>query len=493
MKQKLSKILERDKILYLILALSALFRIIFFNHFNRIWWDSGVYVGIAKYLFSAGELGIFEQIRPFLFPFLTGIFWKIGISPVFMGKIIVLIAGLFCILLTYKIAEQIFDKRIALMSAFFMSIAPTFAFFGFKPLTDVLSLCFGLAAIYFFVKKRHALTGLFCALAFLTRLTLGLFFGIILMIAFTSILFYLIKKKKRKAIKEIKNILIVIVLFVIFTAPYFIFSYIRTGSFLEFMHSASAIIRHVGLSIHEPWHYYFRIVLFENFFVLFSIIGAIVLVASIFKFIKTMKHRYFSVNINYLLLLLLVFLPFLYHSYLARKEPRYIIIFLPFLLILTSKGLMESYHFFKGKGKSAANSAKAVFYLLLILLFIVSMIQLFVRYEIPHSNEQMAELETYYSYFQDSNQTILSSGPELLFYVDKAQVIYFIRDEMYDNYSEFNDIALNTCELYCAPSDEVCRNNQERFIIDLKENRNQEFYAKVGFCEYYIFIKEKRD
>lgn len=512
MRQKIRKLLESDKklcdkIFYLILVLSALFRIIFFNHFNRIWWDSGVYVGIAKYLFSAGELGIFEQIRPLLFPFILGFFWKLGLDPVFIGKLISLVASILCIFLTYKIAEVIFDRRTAILSALFMAISPTFAFFGFKPLTDVLSLCFGLAAICFFVKKRHALTGIFCALAFLTRLTLGLFFGIMMIAACSSILFYLIRKKRRNLFKEIKNTIIFIVFFVIFISPYFIYSYIKTGSFLGFMRSASAIIHHVGLSINEPWHYYFRTLFFENFLVLFAIVGAIVLAASILRSIKTNNYRHFSANINYLLILLLVFIPLLYHSSLARKEIRYILIFLPFLIILTSKGMIYFYSYLRVR--RAQMWMKKAFYVAIFLLIFTSMAFLFIYYEEPFSKQELAELEAYRSHI-GGTENILSSGPNLLLYFDDVRPIYSFETEHYemrawfDNIYYFSDnqteipaehkqVAVDTCEFYCTPSDDICSENKDRFMKLLTQDYVQKFYTQIGFCEYYIFIKDKRD
>ena len=58
---------ERHCILFLIIALFAIFKVLFLFKTKEIFWDSSVYVGMAKYLYSFGNIGLFESIRPEVF------------------------------------------------------------------------------------------------------------------------------------------------------------------------------------------------------------------------------------------------------------------------------------------------------------------------------------------------------------------------------------------------------------------------------------------
>ncbi|MEK6876668.1 MAG: hypothetical protein AABX63_04600, partial [Nanoarchaeota archaeon] len=43
-----------------------------------IWWDSAVYLGMGKYIYSSGDSGLWEASRPLVWPLILGFFWKIG-------------------------------------------------------------------------------------------------------------------------------------------------------------------------------------------------------------------------------------------------------------------------------------------------------------------------------------------------------------------------------------------------------------------------------
>jgi hypothetical protein len=59
-----------------ILVFAFLIRLIFLIKNPMLWWDSTVYLGMAKYIFSSGKIGLWEYFRPLLWPIIltTSIF-----------------------------------------------------------------------------------------------------------------------------------------------------------------------------------------------------------------------------------------------------------------------------------------------------------------------------------------------------------------------------------------------------------------------------------
>src|SRR3989344_1748702 len=67
-----------------------------FISFDNAGWDSAVYVGMGKYLFSHGQAGLWEPIRPLTLPIILGFFWKIGLNPLISGEIFILLFSTYC-------------------------------------------------------------------------------------------------------------------------------------------------------------------------------------------------------------------------------------------------------------------------------------------------------------------------------------------------------------------------------------------------------------
>jgi len=91
---------KTEKILIIIILIFAFLSSISLFNYRLIWWDEAVYIGIGKYLYSNGTIGLFEQIRPLLLPVLLGAFWYIGLDPLISGRIMILLVSLFTIYLT---------------------------------------------------------------------------------------------------------------------------------------------------------------------------------------------------------------------------------------------------------------------------------------------------------------------------------------------------------------------------------------------------------
>ena len=70
--------LKEKKVVFIILAICFLY--IFLKSMvylkGIVFFDEGVYVGIAKYFVSAGKIGYFESIRPLALPLLLIVVWR---------------------------------------------------------------------------------------------------------------------------------------------------------------------------------------------------------------------------------------------------------------------------------------------------------------------------------------------------------------------------------------------------------------------------------
>jgi len=183
--------IRKHKVFFFILLLFFIIKIYSIFIIHDIWWDSSVFLGMGKYIYSSGEVGLWESSRPIVWPLMLGFFWKIGLDAIFFGKLLVILFSSGVLILTYLIALDIFDKKVALISSLFLALSSTFFLFNNILHTEIPSTFFVLLGFYLFIKKQYNLSGLFLGIAFMTR-----FFQIFIFIALSLILFYLFVKKK---------------------------------------------------------------------------------------------------------------------------------------------------------------------------------------------------------------------------------------------------------------------------------------------------------
>ena len=187
----MASLLKNHKVFLLIFFIFLIVKLFSLFIVADIWWDSAVYLGMGKYVYSSGNVGLWEDSRPIVWPLILGFFWKIGLDAIFFGKLLVVLFSLGILLLTYLIALDIFNRKIAIISALFLVFSQTFFLFSNILHAEIPSTFFVLLGFYYFLRKRYSLSGLFLGIAFMTR-----FFQIFAFVALASILFYLFVRKK---------------------------------------------------------------------------------------------------------------------------------------------------------------------------------------------------------------------------------------------------------------------------------------------------------
>jgi hypothetical protein len=450
----------KHKVFLLIFLLSLVLKVFSLFVAHDIWWDSSVYLGMGKYIYSFGDVGLWESSRPLIWPLILGFLWKIGFDAIFFGKLAVIAFSSGILLLTYIVAHELFNKKIAVLSAFFLALSSTFFLFGNVLHSEIPSTFFVMLGFYYFIKQKYNISGLFLGIAFMTR-----FFQIFAFIPLVLLLFYLVVKKK----KAYKTLFYFSMFFLIPVVPYLILNYILYNNIFYPFLLQSWMSKYTGLIFSQPFYFYFVNLVKENVLSLFSILGLLF----IFK-------KYDFKKLTIAIVFLFVFIPY---NLVAHKEMRLLITALPFLYILTGYGIF----YFVGLFKRNKNLLLS---LLLITFLIVNVPKL-------KFDEYADNLDVFYDYVGDERvgNGLWISNPAFIVYSNvKADLIYYPLynskkiDTLTDDIDNAERILINTCDLLSCPvSDNTCNQKHNNFINLLKNRFNMLYYNKFNQCEYYIF------
>jgi hypothetical protein len=452
-------LLKEHKIFSLIFFVFIIVKIFSLFVVHDIWWDSSVFLGMGKYIYSSGDIGLFEASRPLVWPLILGLFWKIGLNAVFFGKLAIIAFSSGILILTYLIAHELFNKKIAVLSAFFLSLSSTLFLLGNILHSEIPSTFFVLLGFYCFIKKKYSFSGVFLGIAFMVR-----FFQIFAFIPLVLLLFYLVVKKK----ESYRTLFYFSMFFLIPVLPYLISNYILYDNpFYPFL-LQSWMSKYSGWVFFQPFYFYFVNIVKENVLSLFSIIGLLFI----------FRNSNFK-KISLAVVFLFVFVPY---NLIAHKEMRLLITALPFLYILTAYGLFYFTNLFK-RNKNLLLS------LLLIIFLIVNMPN--IKFNTYEDN-----LDPFYNYIktENINKGLWISNPAFIAYSDvKAELIYYPLynsekiDILADDIGNARHILINTCDIPCPPYDNSCNAKHDQLINLLKNHYNLESFSKNRQCEYYIF------
>jgi 4-amino-4-deoxy-L-arabinose transferase-like glycosyltransferase len=216
------------------------------------------------------------------------------------------------VLLIYYIGKMMFNEKVGLYSACFLTLLPLHVFYSGRILTDVFSLFFVLLTIYAFWKgyeeeesKYKVLFGLFFGLSVLSRYTCILL-GVVFLV------YFLYKHKSLRFLKD-KYLWQAVGIFILTLVPIFVYGRIVYGNlFGAFIHGTRASSYWGGV---QQWNWFF-----VQWTGMFSIIGVVFILA--LGYLAYKKELFEKEN----LLLLLLFFVFLgFAIAMPHKEDRYIL------------------------------------------------------------------------------------------------------------------------------------------------------------------------
>lgn len=434
----------KDRTLLTILALALAARAIFYFQEISVWWDAGVYVGMGKWLWSLGEAGLWEHIRPPLWPFILGGLWKAGLDPVTAGRALMLAMSLGIIALTYKIGRN-YGKRTGTVAAIMMAFSPILFFLSFHLYTEIPSLLFLLAAVYIHERRPYA-AGILCALSFLTKFPSGIILACLL-------LAYAIRRDWSKMALSAGGFLTLVL-------PMLLTNYVFYGhAFEPFITAQKVILEVLGCNVlrYKEWYYYGWWLIYES--ALYLLLPTGIWLAA--------KRKHYAT-------IILFALPLAYLLPSHCRDYRYLTLVLPFAALLVGEVFENAKYW-----RSAL--------VLVMLLTAPIAINFHIQNETP-----MTEAEKgYYKYPFEGE--VWTANPIIAAYQDtKLNLIYYpTYGPQFLEYLQEHDVknvALDNCGggIICPPDDEGCEENNKE-LLDRLSQLELSYSAEHGRCWYKIF------
>lgn len=414
-----------------------------------MWWDSSVYLGMGHYIYSLGEQGIWEHVRPLVFPLMLGFFWKIGLNDIFFGYLLTMAFSLGSVFLSYLICKKMFSKEAGEIAALMLALTPIFFESTFRIMTEIPSVFFALLALYFYIEKKPFASGAFAGLAFLTKFPQAL---VIAIIGITLI------RKWKEAGKFALGTLC-------FILPYLAFNYFMYGNPSVFA-DANSIIKYSGAWLFSgPVYYYLQGILKQNPLYILSVIG-------IYACMRERKYVISALAIAF----------FAYFSYHVHKEIRFVLFMLPYFAILSAVGIKRMF------------KQQWIFWAILVIAGIAFASQL--EKEVPLN----PALGGYTTFLNEKSITgeVLTMYPQVNLYSQKAvtPMYYMVFDktlaqkwiDYLNNPNNVQYVLVDNCNMICHPeNDAECKEKAEKLMNLLKEKFNAVYDEKSGSCEYLVF------
>lgn len=487
--------LKNHAALALLLTIFAIWRIIFMTRNHDIIWDEAVYIGIGKYIWSFGNAGLWEIIRPIGLPLLLGFPWKIGLDPIFWGEIIAILFSLACLFLTYLIGINLHSKLVGLLATILLGVTPTFFLYSGYILTDIPSSFIMLLAIWLFSSNRYAWAGFVASLAFLFRYPHGI---LLASLGLTLLMYYLATRTKETQAQTYFNSM------VRFGSSYFILPSIFMIINWALYHTETSQAWHAIFRpwIFAAWHagnpaeaaggytYYIQGILSENPTLWLLILGLIWFILA--QQFKEPKHLAVWVSLSLYLV---------YFSSILNKQMRFALAFLPLITIMSAKGLIETIDWiaWTPSRKQFIRLAASIAIIGYVSLFLYPEDMKFFGWRFAQPQPIVHEI---YEYFERSGYEgiILTSDPLLAAYTSRLyEPFYFSVDssgKIYDQTIKQAAGVLFVPEVfYCGPDDSNCKKGL--LVLKEKISKDNELVLEktygredVGFRTYQIWKKK---
>jgi 4-amino-4-deoxy-L-arabinose transferase-like glycosyltransferase len=464
--------MKRNYSLLAILALALIIRLIFAFGWHETLWDSGVYIGMGKHMYSAGQNGLFEHIRPLFMPFVLGAFWKLGLDSALFGRLFEIILMLGIVWLTYQLAKHWWEEKTAIIASLIVAVSPIFYYLGFHQYTEIPSTFFALLALWLFIKQKHLLAGISAGMSFLAKFPGGMFIAILLIVL-------ILNKKWKPTLNTALG-------FCIVALPYFFWSWITYGSPLAtFLAGQEAVQRVLGCNVlrAKPWWQYFAWLTFSETKLHF--LGLLGIFALWKKWKK--EHSLFA---------LCLAIPLLYFTQLHCRDYRYLTLFLPFAAMLTALGTIWLYDKFHFKKKWA--------FVILAILLAAWMTHTSINYYYENEPQQPdIAAEEYFSYLSGKQiqGEIWIANPIIAAHTDqKLEKIYYpvygtnasqnFEGYLKQNPDKIGAILLDNCGggLICPPGEPECEQRTQQLIAEIESKFTKVFDKQTGRCWYKVWF-----
>ncbi len=224
---------DKYNLYFLAIVIFALFVRLYFVFITRtqpLWWDEAEYLNIAKAFAFHFPWDVNVQ-RPPLFPLLVAGLFYLGAGDLTAKLLFVVLPSIGVVAITYLLAKDLYNRKIALFAAAAMSVFWLLLFNTVRNHTDVLAMFLGALGVYLFWKgymekqdwRLLAIAGFIFGLAFMARLLSAI--NIIILLIF------LIFIKQHRFLLD-RNLWISAIAGALTIAPYLLWAKLKYGSAL---------------------------------------------------------------------------------------------------------------------------------------------------------------------------------------------------------------------------------------------------------------------
>lgn len=458
--------IKKNKLIFLIVLLFLAAKILIIFNYKEVWWDSAVYIGMGKYIYSLGSSGLWEDSRPIVWPLMLGFLWKSGLNPVLFGRIIEIFLGGMCILLTYLVGRKLLNVNAGLLASAFLALSPLFFFFNGIMLTEVISTFFSLLAVYFFIEKKQFISGAFFGIAFITRF--------LQLLIFTAALLCLLVYYGKKNTRDMQKIFLG---FILAAAPFLILNQVLYNNvFFPFLQQI-LLSENSGWLNYNSLSYYFIGLFNENFLYLLSVFG-------IFLLFRSKDKAKAVIPMAFLL-------AFAFFNSIRQKEMRFLIILLPYLCLLMASSIS---HFF--------SSSKSKIFKSMLIGFVVVSLLLPLKTAYAYHKDELNK-GSQYNLLQEKlaeapQGTVWASNPIISVHTDRkiAKLMYYPSFNYEKNKELISDsekagfIFIDFCDLACRPDDALCDGSKKELEQFFKKKFIAEYSSVKDGCSQYVFKQQ---
>ena len=452
-----------------LLLFSLVVRLIYLFIQSTLWWDSFVYIGMGKFLFSGGEAGFFEMFRPLLHPFILGMFWKAGFDLLVSGPILDIVFSLAVVIITYKIGTTIFDKETAFGAAAICSVMPFFLMHTGLILTEPLTMALSLGAVYLFVLNRgYFFAGLLAGFSFLAKFPQGIILPLLIVVLFLQ---------KKSVWEKTKHTFLLLVGFGAATLPYFFFNQSTLGNPFAPLQAGSWIVTTATWLYGSGVSYYFtHFFLIYPFFLFFF--------GYLYFFFQKMVVEKKIHDRSAFLLVVICLATIGYFLSVPRKEPRYLVVIVPYLALLSTAMAGRAYHWLRQQKKPALYPKS---FIIACLVLIIAFIPGPLSFEPPAYPDDLDRVFAQYP----TALPIISSNPLPAALTDNKIISLGNMEYAAAVYAQHKEEAgllfLTDCDLICSPDDSSCPQQKEQLIQQIDRENLLLFDKTIKSCTSRLY------
>ncbi|MEK6906843.1 MAG: glycosyltransferase family 39 protein [Nanoarchaeota archaeon] len=467
---------DKSNLIFLgIIIFSIIIRLYYFlmTKDQTVWHDEAEYLSMAKHFFFDVPY-ILNPQRIFLFPWITGLLFILGLSEQTIRFFLVIIPSIILVILVYLLGKEMFNKEIALIASLLTSVSWTLLFWTMRFQPDLISMCFQVLSILFMWKywknKKTSLiiySSIFASLGFMFKVS-----GLLVPVIFFVFIFI----KDKFSIFKNKDYWIFLAIFIIVLIPQLIYAHYAFGNSLALFGTTytTSVVNDMPFGWYNLNFYY---LFTENILFILFLIGVLISLSFLTYLDILIKDKNKLLSAELFSILIFVIISSYYIFWIKGTDDRWVFLWLPFIFFIIGKALLFIYGYLKKYNK------------LFALIIILTLLGYGVYSQMNHVDELIKIKKDSYSQVKDaafwikenseSGDLILSASYPQTVYYSERKVQYY--RPTFENESSFNSfVNLNKPKFIVVSVFEY----HDKWLLDwVDKNQYRLIIKKVYFAD----------